>query len=469
MSERKVDNFLRFQRVLIEQVSKLVPNQDKPIRFSDKEQEEWFCYGVADIFAKANVLARHSYKTYVFNGTFYDELDLDGMKHFIYDTVYQSGVELNEKMCRIIIKEILIRIPEYKEIPNDERYTLFQNGYVDNQTGQFFNYVPDYFPTMCIEAEYIPGQQLFHPTMDKFLDDISGGDPILIKRLWEVIGYCISSDAAAKRIFVLFGESGDNGKSTFLNFISSLITPSGVIQMNITTLTKGCFSLSELDKKRIEFSADEGDLNLDTTQMGKLKNISGRDWISAEVKHKKQIRFFSTCKILIASNHNIGVAYTASDYAFSRRICSLPFDVKIPKEQQDPYLIEKLNLERNAIVTEAFYHLGDLRNRGYIFTGDDIYDNNFNFYPNNLPYDMIGEFSNTCCSFMPGSYTYTDELYQMFINRYGNTIFKDITSFSQAFYRANAEQISKAKKHTTNKNAWGFNGVALKQEILLHN
>ncbi len=453
-----------FQENLVEKIRRLIPHKDKPIRL-EKEASKEFCYNAADIFAGAGLIKRHMLQSYVFNGIVYEPLDIDGLKYFIYNTVYQWGVSISEKECRTIVKETIIRTPEYTGIPNDERYTLFRNGYVDNQTGQMINYIPDYFPTMCVEAEYMGNQPLSHPITDMFLESISGGDPVLIKRHWEVGGYCISSDAMAKRIFTLVGESGDNGKSTYLNFLCSLISYQGVMQMSMTNLVKGWFSLSELSKKRIEISADEGILNLSTAQIATLKNISGHDWIAADVKHKQQVRFLSTCKILIASNHNIGVSYTACDPAFARRICSLPFDVKIPKEQQDPYLAYKLDAERNAVATEAFRHYLDLRNRNYVFTGDDVYDNNFNFCPNNPMYNSINEFNNQC-RFSPESYTYTEELYTAFVQTYSNTIFKDITAFSQAFYRANADRIIKSKKHTANRNAWGFNGVSLKGESI---
>lgn len=457
--------FSNFQNYLTEEIRKLIPNLYKPIRL-EQEMSKEFCYSTADIFAGAGLVKKHTLQYYVFNGIVYEPLDTDGLKHFIYNTVYNGGIILSEKECSIIVKEILIRTPEYMGIPNDEHYTLFGNGYVDNQTGQMMNYVPDYFPTMCIEAEFMENQPLIHPITDMFLDSISGGEPALIKRHWEIIGYCISSDAMAKRIFTLVGESGDNGKSTYLNFLCSLISFQGVMQMSITNLVKGWFSLSELSRKRVEISADEGILNLSTAQIATLKSISGHDWIAADVKHKQQVRFLSTCKIIIASNHNIGAAYTSCDPAFARRICSLPFDVKIPKEQQDPYLAYKLDAERNSVATEAFRHYIDLRNRNYVFTGDDIYDNNLNFYPNNPAYNIINDFNNKYCCFCPEAYTYTEELYTAFVKIYGNTIFKDITSFSQAFYRANSDRITKVKKHTTNRNAWGFSGVSLKGDLI---
>ena len=36
-------------------------------------------------------------------------------------------------------------------------------------------------------------------------------------------------------------------------------------------------------------------------------------------------------------------------------------------------------------------------------------------------------------------------------------------AFSQAFYRANENMLIKSKKHTAERNSWGFYGVTLKE------
>lgn len=457
------------QSQLRERINQVFPYQGKPLQCINKDNEKNICIAIAEIFAQSGVMKRHLSCHYINNGLYYVPFEINWFKSFIFSTVKMSGMLLTEKMCALIVKEMMIRVPEHNGPMNEETFTLFQNGYVDNQTGAMVGMVPDYFPTMCVEAQYLPYQLLHHPTADRFLESIAGGDPILVQRLWEVIGYCISSDAMAKRIFVLVGESGDNGKSTFLNFLASLISEHGSVQMNLTNLSRGWFSMSELIGKRIEYSADEGDLNLNTTQIAKLKSLSGHDKITVDVKHKSQVRYLSTCKILIASNHNIGFAYTACDPAFSRRICALPFDVKIPKEEQNPFLVHDLFLERDQIVTEAFRYYVALKNRNYVFSGDDIYDAPLNMFPNNQLYSTIVDFSNNCCCFEHGGYTYTSDLYYAFVLRYGSNIFGDITAFSRAFYKANSALVQKHKKHTVEKYAWGFDGVILKQAAFQSN
>ena len=59
------------------------------------------------------------------------------------------------------------------------------------------------------------------PNFDRFMRKISGGDTLLEKRIWQALGYIISSDLRGQCFFVLQGRA-KTGKSTLLNFILSL-------------------------------------------------------------------------------------------------------------------------------------------------------------------------------------------------------------------------------------------------------
>lgn len=87
----------------------------------------------------------------------------------------------------------------------------------------------DYFPTIQLAGAYLGNFPQSHPIMDKFLSTLFDGNDMLIQRAWEIIGYCISSDAHAKRFFVFPGSSGDNGKSTFIALICGLLIGTATI------------------------------------------------------------------------------------------------------------------------------------------------------------------------------------------------------------------------------------------------
>ena len=372
-------------------------------------------------------------------------------------------------VCHSILKSAIPRAFLVTVQANDDRYTIFINGSFDNTTGYFYEnqILGDYFHTMIVEANFLGFDvQLDHPVTDKFFGTISGGDTLLIELLYEVIGYCISPDAKAKAIFVLYGPNGDNGKSTFLRMLESFISDSGVEHKSMKTLLGDRFAIGELTDKRINISGDEGAVDISKDAIGKLKSLSGGDKISAPVKFQNQVKVQPSCKILIASNYNIGMAYSAIDKAFARRIVPIPFDYSVPKDQQDPYLLNKLLAERDAVCTEAMWHYMKLKRNNYSFTNRDAYIQDLSFGPSTQPYELVRQFSNEYCEFTnPETFIYSQELYEAFVKKYGGDVFKDLSAFSQAFYKTNENRVDKDRKRTGNINQRGFYGVRLKEVL----
>jgi len=167
---------------------------------------------------------------------------------------------------------------------------------------------------------------------------------------------------------------------------------------------------------------------------------------------------------MIASNHNIGFTYSTTDHAFMRRLIMIPFDVSIPKSEQDRDLLAKLECEKSAVATEAMRYYLELRNSQYQFSGRDVFNKQMLFSPIDDQYYLIEQFTRDCCDFSDSeAFTSTQELYTAFRDVHGN-VFKDDTAFSQAFNRHNMDRIEKVKKHTSTGNCWGYRGVTLKEE-----
>lgn len=156
------------------------------------------------------------------------------------------------------------------------------------------------------------------------------------------------------------------------------------------------------------------------------------------------------------------MAYSNIDPAFARRIVTIPYPVSILKEQQDPYILEKLLAEKDAIATEAFRSYLALRENNYKFPNCTAYTMQSSlFVPLNSAYNAIQVFSCTNCDFSdPDAFTSTFDLYMAFCAVYGS-VFQDITSFSQEFYRVNVEKLEKTRKRIGGQNNRGFYGVKL--------
>lgn len=416
--------------------------------------------------SQCNLLLRHQDTLYMSNNHIYRPYNEGTFISNVFSYICSCNFELSCKDIQIIVNELKMRAYFFNGEPNDERYTYCINGYFNNVKGSMESTTPvDYFPTIQLAGSYLGVAPQVHPIMDKFLSTLFDGNDMLIQRAWEIIGYCISSDAHAKRFFVFPGSSGDNGKSTFIALICGLLIGTATIGMSMKNLLGGRFAISELQGKRINVSSDEGALTLDSAQLAVLKRISGHDMITADKKNAMQISFLSTCKIIIASNHDIGMAYSSGDSAIIRRICTLPFDVKIPRVEQNPNIVSMiLKSELNEITTEALNAFIRLKNNGYNFTGDDtgLDDYSIRNTPIDAQYYNIEDFVMSYIRPQPGNFVLTQNLYETFNCYYNNNrdTFKDITGFSQALYKyltANGFIVEKVKRHQGN----GYEGIMI--------
>lgn len=416
--------------------------------------------------SQCNLLLRHQDTLYMSNNHIYRPYNEGTFISNVFSYICSCNFELSCKDIQIIVNELKMRAYFFNGEPNDERYTYCINGYFNNVKGSMESTTPvDYFPTIQLAGSYLGVAPQVHPIMDKFLSTLFDGNDMLIQRAWEIIGYCISSDAHAKRFFVFPGSSGDNGKSTFIALICGLLIGTATIGMSMKNLLGGRFAISELQGKRINVSSDEGALTLDSAQLAVLKRISGHDMITADKKNAMQISFLSTCKIIIASNHDIGMAYSSGDSAIIRRICTLPFDVKIPRVEQNPNIVSMiLKSELNEITTEALNAFIRLKNNGYHFTGDDtgLDDYSIRNTPIDAQYYNIEDFVMSYIRPQPGNFVLTQNLYETFNCYYNNNrdTFKDITGFSQALYKyltANGFIVEKVKRHQGN----GYEGIMI--------
>lgn len=444
---------------------------DKPemIRPDDMNPDDKLAeirYRFIQELSQHNLLLRHQDTLYMIDNCIYRPYNEWTFISNVFNYICSCNFELSYKDIAYIVSELKMRAYFFNGEPNDERYTYCQNGYLNNYTGLMESIATaSYFPTIQLAGSYLGAAPQAHPLMDKFLSTLFDEKTMLIQRAWEIIGYCISSDAHAKRFFVFPGPSGDNGKSTFIALICGLLIRTAITSMSMKNLLGGRFAISELQGKRINVSTDEGDLTLDSAQLAVLKRISGHDMITADKKNAMQISFLSTCKIIIASNHDIGMAYSSGDSAIIRRICTLPFDVKIPRAEQNPNIVSMiLNSELNEITTEALNAFFRLKNNGYRFTGDDtgLDDYAIHTTPMNAQYDNIGVFVESYIRPAPGNFILTQNLYETFNCYYNNNrdTFKDITGFSQALYKyltANGFIVEKVKKHQGN----GYEGIMI--------
>jgi putative DNA primase/helicase len=225
-----------------------------------------------------------------------------------------------------------------------------RNGTLDLRTGMLYLHRCDDLITKLAPIAY--DRQATCPTWEAFLYDILAGDTELIRFVQKAVGYSLTGSIQEQCLFILYG-TGANGKSTFLNTISAMLsdyachTPTETL---LITRSEGVRNdLARLQGARFVTAVEaEGGRRLAEAQ---VKQLTGGDKVTARYLYQEHFEFVPTFKLWVAVNHKPMVQGT--DDAIWRRIRLIPFTVTIPDAAHDKRLTEKLRAELPGILRWA--------------------------------------------------------------------------------------------------------------------
>lgn len=168
-------------------------------------------------------------------------------------------------------------------------------------------------------------------------------------------GYTLSALTSIKIIFLLIGEKGDNGKTTFIEILRQIYGEDEyAVSLNFKALepqhegsSANTPGIARLEGARF-VSACESEQGQRLSAAILKRLAGGRDTITAMRKYENERTFQPTHKLWLASNYS--PVLPANDQPLWNRIARIPFDVVIPKEEQDPELLDKMKLEASGIL-----------------------------------------------------------------------------------------------------------------------
>ena len=236
----------------------------------------------------------------------------------------------------------------------------------DLRTGQILNSDPDFYFTTQLQISSRDLHRYSPPDVFlSFLESCFDGDQALCERFLEILGVLLVGKRQ-RSIFVLFGPTSC-GKSVILTLLQRMIGLEHVQMFNRLSDLDGDFFLGDLIGKSLLYCSDFPDKPLNENGVALLKQLSGDPLSRANRKYKDATIMENTCNIVIATNHPIRTK--RKDSAFSKaRLVVLPFSHSIPKEDQDPDLVEKLFEERGAIFLMAMESYRSLKARNFCYT-----------------------------------------------------------------------------------------------------
>lgn len=206
---------------------------------------------------------------------------------------------------------------------------------------------------------------------DEFLESVADNDPDTLQAMKEVIGACMCSRRVLSQSPMLIGRAGgasgkaSNGKSTFLNWLRSILGTQNVSSLDIATLGQR-FQAGRVVGKLANLGDDIPDGFLRGDELSIFKKLVTGDAIYTDVKNSEGFEF-RPCASMVFSMNAVPRLQDTTDGVF-RRLAFIPFRKRFfpGSEGYDPNIAEKLAkpevLQRGALL--GLMALSDLIRRG---------------------------------------------------------------------------------------------------------
>lgn len=287
--------------------------------------------------------------------------------------IYESLTE-QERICTPNLKSLLsntitfIEMECYRNYLNQEpgfyfsdkdfdkaKYSVvFKNGVYNAKKRKFRRFGDDDDTlnrpyTHALDAYYIYGDR-DTSNMDRLLYDATH-DWDTVKLGYEYLGYIAIPSREGKALIVLSGV-GDSGKSVYGRFAETIFLEPRTYRIDPNNLSNR-FAYSNAATAYLYSCFDMETRYISISEASQLKQLSGEQYIRSEKKYQNQMTVPIRFKLLFATNGSFQMHPLKYDAAFYRRVACLPFLYKHTEDELDATLPEKLQQEKDAILSKA--------------------------------------------------------------------------------------------------------------------
>lgn len=251
---------------------------------------------------------------------------------------------------------------EGSELDNKPWILACKNGVIELKTGKFRDGRPDDYLLKASPTEW-KGIDAPRENWIKSYTEIMAGDEDMVAFQQRLFGMAAVGKVVEKVFPVLTGPGGDNGKTTVLETISTVMGPlAGPIpsdmlvagwRQNSSGPSPDIMSLKGL---RIAYASETEDGS--KVSAARVKLMTGKDKLTGRWPNDKFPITFDPCHTLFLLS-NFKPRADAQDQAFWSRMINIPFTVRFlrnrkPKNENeltaDPHLDEKLQEEASGIL-----------------------------------------------------------------------------------------------------------------------
>lgn len=300
----------------------------------------------------------------------------------------------------------------------DKNIELFncKNGTLNLKTFEFREHRAEDYITKISAVTYNPSAK--SDEWENFINEIMCDDAEKIHYLQKAIGYAISGECSLEQAFILYGATTRNGKSTFVNTISTLLGGTSGYAKNAQP------ELLQLNKNKRSGSANEDLARLAgcrflsisepsqnmALDVALLKTLTGRDTITARFLYANSFEFTPQFTLFINTNH---LPRVLDDTLFkSDGISVIEFTRHFTASEQDKHLKDRLIIKDNlsGILNWCLDGLRSYRVEG-LEKPKSVVDSTNKY---NMESDKLTMFINECLEAEEGTVCAIKELYVLY-------------------------------------------------------
>jgi putative DNA primase/helicase len=237
-----------------------------------------------------------------------------------------------------------------------------QNGLYDLSQYELIAHDSGIFTTNLLPYDYDPDAEC--PRWLQYLDEVflSDSDAATILFVQEAVGYAFHKSIPKAVLFFLIGDGG-NGKSVFIDVISSLCGKDNVCNISLNRLNDEKY-LPELFGKMINVSGETPSAKQMNTDL--IKSVVAGDWVTGREVYKKPSKFKPYAKHYLGMNTLPEI--DDNTHGMWRRIHVIEFPRTFKESEMDVELTGKLIDELSGIFNWALEGYRRLRDQGFIFS-----------------------------------------------------------------------------------------------------
>ena len=269
--------------------------------------------------------------------------DKSVLHYWNYDTklYVSSEIDIHNLILRVEPKSVrkdwadtiaILKALAEKVTPEESRYLIpVQNGIYNKQTKKLEAFDPKYIITSKIETPYKPNAEKPKDfDVDEWFSSLACGDEEVATLLWQMINEATNSNYTRGKVGILYGPSGNNGKSTYLALAMNVIGRENVSTLKPPEFGEK-FKVSQINGKVANFGEEISDAYID--DIHNLMCIATGDPITVEEKGKPPFTLISKAFCVFSGN---SLPRTRNKDGWGRRALIIPFYADFSGQVNDP-------------------------------------------------------------------------------------------------------------------------------------